>query len=67
MQLQHLPTVHLPTVVTLRPVVPEVSRVSFVADGGCLACRYDLTDELRTQTDTRQLELWSQEDTVIGP
>ena len=36
----------------------------FVTDGGCLACRYDLTDELRTQTDTRQLELWSQEDIV---
>ena len=43
------------------------SRVSFVTDGGCLACRYDLTDELRTQTDTRQLELWSQEDIVLDP
>ena len=29
------------------------TRVSFVTDGRCLACRYDLTDELRTQTDTR--------------
>ena len=36
-------------------------------DGGCLACRYDLTDELRTQTDTRQLKLWSQEDIVLDP
>ena len=44
-----------------------VTRVSFVTDGGCLECRYDLTDELRTQTDTRQLELWSQEDIVLDP
>ena len=31
--------------------------VSFVTDDGCFACRCDLTNELRTQTDTRQLEL----------
>ena len=33
------------------------TRVSFVTDGGCLAYRYYFTDKLRTQTDTRQLEL----------
>ena len=43
------------------------SCVSFVTDGGCLACRYNFTDELRTQTDTGQLEPWSQEDIVIDP
>ena len=43
------------------------TRVSFVTDGGCFACRYDLTDELRIQTDTGQLELWSQEDMAIKP
>ena len=43
------------------------TRVSFVTDGGCLACRNDLTDELRTQTDTRPLELWAQEDIVFDP
>ena len=41
--------------------------VSFVTHGGCLACRYDLTDKLRTQTDAGQLELWSQEDIVLDP
>ena len=30
-------------------------------------CRYDLIDELRTQTDTRQLKPWSQEDMVLDP
>ena len=32
------------------------TRVSFVTDGGCLACCYELTYKLRTWTDTRQLE-----------
>ena len=43
------------------------THVSFVIDVGCLACRYNLTDKLQTKTDTRQLELWSQEDIVIDP
>ena len=42
----------------------KCTRVSFVTDGGCLACRY-LTDELWTQTDTRQLDPWSQDDIVF--
>ena len=33
---------------SLRSTVP-VTRVSFVTDGECFACRYNLTDELRTQ------------------
>ena len=40
------------------------TRVPFVTDGRCLACRYDLTYELRTWTDTRQLEVWFKEDIV---
>ena len=45
------------------------TRVSSVTDSGCIACRYDLTEEIRTQTDTGQLqlELWSQEDIVLDP
>ena len=49
------------------PETPVTTCVSFVTDGGYLACRYDLTDEVRIQIDTRQLELWAQEDIVIDP
>ena len=34
---------------------PFLNSLTFVMDGRCLACRYNLTDKLRTQTDAGQL------------
>ena len=45
----------------------EPTHVLFVTDGGCLVCATTTSKVILTQTDTRQLEAWSQEDIVLDP